>query len=143
MKIDDLGGRKFVLTVICVLAGIGVELHGNMSTQFASLLAALVTAFGAANAYNTKQALNSQEGSEASLPPEPTGSPGPTHGDLANIVSVAETAYNRLNETVNKLTVDLEQASNTALKAGELASNASQQVEQVSKLVKVALKVNG
>lgn len=59
MNLDNLGGRKFVLTVVCVAVGTAVELYTSrgVTPAFAGLLGTLVAAFGAANAFNTQQYL--------------------------------------------------------------------------------------
>lgn len=136
ITIDSLGGRKFVLTVICVAVGTIVEVatQRGVTAQFASLLAAMVAAFGAANTFNTNQFLKSQVGNSEQATPD-TGSPQPPPGPSFKDLQV-------IHENMSLLVDKVNEATQTAMKAAELATGASNQIEQVSKLAKVAIKVN-
>jgi hypothetical protein len=127
MNIDSLGGRKFVLTVLCVAVGTAVEITTTrgVSPAFAGLLAALVAAFGAANAYNTNQAL------KASTSPDDNAPTGPTMSDL-----------DAIHDNMTLLISKVEDVAKTAITAGELANSHSDQIADAVKLAKAALKVN-
>lgn len=121
---EKLGGRKFLATMACVVIGSAIELTkpGGISMAYATMIGAVVAAFGAANAWVTT---NSQPDS----PPQPP--PGPSHEDLQAV-----------HQNMALLIEKVEQASATALKAGDLATSVGQQIGEVSKLARVAIKVN-
>lgn len=64
--IERLGGRKFLLTLIAVAVGTAVELTTarGITTSFAGLLAALVAAYGAANAVITNKGITMNAAAE-------------------------------------------------------------------------------
>ena len=55
MSIDELGGRKFLLTLAALGIGTAVQILSpkGVTTEFAALLAGLIASFSAANAFNT------------------------------------------------------------------------------------------
>lgn len=66
---DYLGGRKFVMGLIMVTAGVVIEIYGKngLSTNMVALLGAVYATFNAANALVTSRTANA-----ASQPVEPT-----------------------------------------------------------------------
>lgn len=114
--IDRVGGRKFLGAMVCVLIGAVIEYFkpAGISMAFATMIGAVITSLCAANAWVTT---NTQ-------PQQATSDPLPSMDDLKQVH------------------VKLDEVQSTALKAGELAGIVGQQVEQISKLTKVALKVN-
>lgn len=59
---EAIGGRKFLMAIVMLIAGVAVELLGKngLSVNMAGLMAALYTAFSASNALITNKQLASQ-----------------------------------------------------------------------------------
>jgi uncharacterized membrane protein required for colicin V production len=66
MFLQKLGGRKFLMALICVSAGVAVDIlsPNGLSAELAGLMAAIVAAFSAANYAVTKQHFQSKTSSE-------------------------------------------------------------------------------
>ena len=117
MNLDAIGGRKFVLTLICVGVGTAVELYTNrgVTPAFAGLLATLVAAFGAANAFNTKQYLEADT-SAIEVP------------DLTPAIQALETKFdtkvNELGHQVEAALTVTNGLSDTIAQVGAAAENA-------------------
>lgn len=134
---ERVGGRKFVVAMVCVVAGSVLEFNksGGISMAYATMIGAVVAAFGAANAWVTTNSMsNNPEGTTSTTTPveNPPPPPGPSYEDLQVIHQNMALLIDKVN-----------QASETALKAGDLATSMGQQIQDVGKLAKAALKVNG
>ena len=135
---EALGGRKFVLTLICVGVGTVIELKtaNGMSATFAGLLAALVTAFGAANAFLSAKYADGENLTDALSASLAPSLPDSRLDHLTTTVMAVTEGMTGLQEQIT-------QANETALKAGQAVVNIGQQMESVRKLASVAIKVNG
>ena len=93
MWLEKLGGRKFLLALIVLAAGVGVAITqpGKLSAELVSLLLGVVGLFSAGNAVNTF--VGSKQAAEAAAV-EPTPSPVP------EIVSAIENKMLVLDEMV-------------------------------------------
>lgn len=138
--IEKLGGRKFLLTIICVAVGTAVELRTDrgVSASFAGLLAALVTAFGAANAYLTANATSGGNAAESDVADAVDGSLVVT-GLLNKVVSLEE----RVDAKIEEIGHLAQQANQTANQVGEAVVNMGAVVENTKKVAMAALKSSG
>jgi hypothetical protein len=69
--LDKLGGRKFLMSLICMAAGIVIELYGKngLSANMVALIGAIYATFTGANAFITGKSINnSSEESSAAAP---------------------------------------------------------------------------
>lgn len=59
---DKLGGRKFVMSIICLVAGVLIEIYSKngLSANMVALIGALYATFTGANAFITGKSLSSE-----------------------------------------------------------------------------------
>lgn len=129
---ERFGGRKFVLTLICVAVGAAVELTTarGVTAAFAGLLGTLVAAFGATNSWNTQQWLKSQEGTSE------TDSGESVESKILSVVVPLETDVRNTKEQVANTQQVVHNLS-------EAMTGMADQIEKTRKLATIALKANG
>lgn len=70
---DKLGGRKFLMALLCMGAGVAIEIKGpsGLSANMVALLGALYATFSASNAVITRKQLDTEAAATASIPAAP------------------------------------------------------------------------
>lgn len=63
MNLDVMGGRKFLMAVVLIIAGVVIELYSKngLSTNMAGMLAAIYATFSASNVIASNKALSVNE----------------------------------------------------------------------------------
>lgn len=115
--LEAIGGRKFIAMIIGILAGCAIEIYGKngLSTQMASLIAALVATFSGANALITN--------SVASTPApafDPMAVAGVIDGPINEIVSNVKASIGQVADAQlqSKAALDQVLQSNANLQKG-------------------------
>ena len=69
MNLDSFGGRKFLMAIMLMIAGVLIEIYSKngLSTNMAGMLAAIYATFSASNVIASNKALN-VESTEAAAP---------------------------------------------------------------------------
>jgi len=128
---DKMGGRKFVLTMIILVAGGLVEAFGKngLSANFVALLLGASTVFGVANAAVTLKGM-SVTGEDSSAPV------GASTGDEANV------KVDFLNTHVENVTSELLQQSQDITQMRSELETQAKSLALATQLIKASMKVN-
>lgn len=109
MNFEKIGGRKFVLSVLSMLLGVGVVLAGKPLTfELTGLIVGILAAFTGGNVMVSKAAINSNGGKMAETSDEDVSEPSqevPTNSEQLNRI---ETTVNQIalsTANTNKLLV--------------------------------------
>lgn len=123
MSIESLGGRKFLLTLIALGIGTAVQILSpkGVTTEFAALLAALITSFGAANAFITARA---QE--------EPAEPPPVDHSRVEKLEGDVDAAHGYVAQRLDAVELNIKNLA-------EITSVTAKMSENAAKLAKTAL----
>ena len=116
---ESLGGRKFLMAVVIIIAGTAIELIGKsgLSATMATFLVGILSAFSAANVISTVRAPAAEE---AIAPPiqEPVSVPEPVEDPrIANLVEKQSTIETAL-EGLQKTTANIQKTLVTLISSG-------------------------
>jgi hypothetical protein len=95
---ETLGGRKFVMAIVIMLIGAGIEFFGKqgLSTNMAGLLTLIYGTFAASNAVITNKQLGTTVSEAAGA--DPVNAAGPSEAQLKATFSAIDEAYAKMRE---------------------------------------------
>jgi hypothetical protein len=100
--LDVIGGRKFLMAIILIAAGIVIEIYGKngLSTNMASMLAGIYAIFSGSNALITNKQL-AVEGSLATTEPPslqalPPSEPALSRSEAEQIIGAIAPAFEKM-----------------------------------------------